>query len=330
MEIVLQYFDGCPNWKVAEERLDVIAAERPDIAVTRQLVETFDEAERVGFHGSPSILIDGVDPFADPDAGVGLACRIYRTPDGPAGAPTLEQLRAAIALANQAGAPTVQATATQHTDPVDLGLDKATATAALSPHARRVQLLVLSQFAETGRPPSRAELVRLATEHGADPQAVLTELVESDVVLFDAAGEVRAAYPFSPTPTAIQVSRSDGPTVYAMCAIDALGMSAMLGQPTVVTAAEPDTGRRVTVEVDHDRAHWTPPTAVVYNGALDDPCCPAADRTCGHINFFTSTDAAEDWASRHPTVSGTVLEQPHALAAGIAEFATMLRPHETA
>jgi hypothetical protein len=96
MEIVLQYFDGCPNWKVAREHLEAIAAERPDITMTRQLVETFDEAERAGFRGSPSILVDGTDPFADPDAGVGLACRIYQTPDGPAGAPTLDQLRTAV------------------------------------------------------------------------------------------------------------------------------------------------------------------------------------------------------------------------------------------
>ncbi|GAA4710275.1 hypothetical protein APR04_000965 [Promicromonospora umidemergens] len=96
MEIVLQYFDGCPNWKVAQEHLEVIAAERPDITVTRQLVETFDQAERVGFRGSPSILVDGSDPFADSDAGIGLACRIYQTPDGPTGAPTLRQLRAAL------------------------------------------------------------------------------------------------------------------------------------------------------------------------------------------------------------------------------------------
>ena len=96
MEIILQYFDGCPNWEVAEERLMSLAAERPDVVLIRQVVDTAEEAERVGFHGSPSILINGADPFDAGDASVGLACRRYLTPHGAAGAPTTEQLRAAI------------------------------------------------------------------------------------------------------------------------------------------------------------------------------------------------------------------------------------------
>ncbi|GHD50914.1 thioredoxin family protein [Mycetocola manganoxydans] len=96
MDITLQYFDGCPNWKIADERLMLLAAERLDIALTRQRVDTVEEAERVGFRGSPSILIDGVDVFANASPPVGLACRRYMTDDGPAGAPTIEQIRAAL------------------------------------------------------------------------------------------------------------------------------------------------------------------------------------------------------------------------------------------
>ena len=99
MDISLLYFDDCPNWKVADERLSEIEAERADLAVTRHLVDTLEDAERVSFHGSPSILVDGVDVFAGPDAAVGLSCRVYPTPDGPAGAPTMEQLRAALTAA---------------------------------------------------------------------------------------------------------------------------------------------------------------------------------------------------------------------------------------
>ena len=96
MEITLQYFDGCPNWSIAADRLSTLASERPGTTLHHRLVENLDEAEAVGFRGSPSILVDGVDPFADPSAPVGLACRVYMTPAGLAGAPTLEQLRAAI------------------------------------------------------------------------------------------------------------------------------------------------------------------------------------------------------------------------------------------
>lgn len=216
------------------------------------------------------------------------------------------------------------------TEDTGLGLDKASATQALSSPARRLHLTVLTHFVETATAPSRADLDRIARESGTDPRAALTELAENDVVLFDTVGEVRAAYPFSPTPTGIRVSWDGGPTVYAMCAVDALGISAMIDRPVVIAATEPDTDRTITVEVDHDQAAWTPATAVVYAGCAGDRCCPSADYTCRWINFFTSTNAAQDWADRHPDVSGAVLERPHALAVGIAEFATLMQPDDDA
>ena len=101
VNVSLLYFDDCPNWKVADQRLAAIAAERPDVVVTRHRVETAQEAERMGFRGSPSILVGGVDIFAEPGAVVGFSCRVYRTPDGLAGAPTMEQLRAALEAPEQ-------------------------------------------------------------------------------------------------------------------------------------------------------------------------------------------------------------------------------------
>lgn len=96
MDITLLYFEDCPNWKVAAERLNVIAAERGDVRVTRHVVDTPEEADRTQFHGSPSIQVDGVDVFAAPGFGVGLSCRRYPTTGGYEGAPTLDQLRAAL------------------------------------------------------------------------------------------------------------------------------------------------------------------------------------------------------------------------------------------
>ena len=206
-----------------------------------------------------------------------------------------------------------------------LGLNKGCSVGALTKPARQVHLTVMAAFAETGRAPERGELERTARAHGADPAAVLAELAARDVIAFGAAGEIRAAYPFSPVPTAIQVRWSGGPLAYAMCAIDALGVSAMLGQPVTITAAEPGTGRVITVHADRDQARWDPPHAVVFAGATRGDCAHAADRTCGYINFFTSARAARTWAKANPAVTGTVLGQARALSAGIAEFGAFMR-----
>ena len=79
----LFHFEGCPNWLEMEQRLRE-ALRRAGITtpVERLAVSSSQDAERLSFRGSPTVLLDGVDPFADPSAPVGLACRVYQTPDG--------------------------------------------------------------------------------------------------------------------------------------------------------------------------------------------------------------------------------------------------------
>lgn len=94
-EVTLLYFDGCPSWQTADERLRALAGEF-GFDLRHQKVETPEAAEAFSFRGSPTILVDGRDVFAEGDEPVGLSCRIYQTPEGPAGSPTVEQLRAAL------------------------------------------------------------------------------------------------------------------------------------------------------------------------------------------------------------------------------------------
>jgi hypothetical protein len=63
----------------------------------------------------------------------------------------------------------------------------------------------------------------------------------------------------------------------------------------------------------------------VFAEATGDEGCPAADRTCGYINFFTSVRAARAWAQRHPGITGTVMNRHGALHRGIAEFGTLMQ-----
>lgn len=93
MQVDLLYFEDCPNWKETAAHLRVLGDEIDELAVTATIIDTPELAERHGFRGSPSLLIDGIDPFATQGDPIGLSCRIYQTPDGPAGSPTIEQLR---------------------------------------------------------------------------------------------------------------------------------------------------------------------------------------------------------------------------------------------
>lgn len=101
MRVTIQYFEGCPHWKLANERLrKALGAEhREDVEVGYQLIDSPEEAERVGFHGSPTILIDGHDPFVTGDEPVGLTCRVFRTERGREGSPSEAQLRAVLNVA---------------------------------------------------------------------------------------------------------------------------------------------------------------------------------------------------------------------------------------
>ena len=98
MQVTLRYFTECPNWKVAEERLrEALRRSGRSVAIVHEVIETHDQAEQIGFRGSPSVVIDGRDAFPDQAEPIGLSCRIYRTADGPQGAPSVDQLTELLA-----------------------------------------------------------------------------------------------------------------------------------------------------------------------------------------------------------------------------------------
>lgn len=95
-KVSLQYLEGCPNWQTTADHLARLADEGLDVLIDHEIIDSHEIAVARGFHGSPTVLVDGVDPFADENTPIGLACRVYRTPHGIAGSPTLSQLRQAL------------------------------------------------------------------------------------------------------------------------------------------------------------------------------------------------------------------------------------------
>jgi hypothetical protein len=101
LQIRLRYIEGCPHWRTAHDRLrEALRAEgMANVEPIVERVENAEDAERLRFIGSPTILVDGRDPFAGTSVAFGLTCRVYPTPEGLAGSPTPEQLREALRAA---------------------------------------------------------------------------------------------------------------------------------------------------------------------------------------------------------------------------------------
>lgn len=98
MNVEILHIDACPSWESAETRTrEALAAlGRTDILVTTRLLSTPEDAAATAFAGSPTITIDGVDIFPSDGRTGELACRVYPTPHGLKGTPTLEQITDAL------------------------------------------------------------------------------------------------------------------------------------------------------------------------------------------------------------------------------------------
>jgi hypothetical protein len=82
MELTLLMVAGCPHAALFEERLGVALAAHPGTALRRRVVASEGEAVAAGMHGSPTLLVDGVDPFARPGEAASLSCRLYPAGSG--------------------------------------------------------------------------------------------------------------------------------------------------------------------------------------------------------------------------------------------------------
>ncbi|MCF6509456.1 redoxin domain-containing protein [Blastococcus sp. MG754426] len=96
--VELRWWAGCPTRERAAQVLRDTLAElgRGEVAVVEREVRTREEAERLGFPGSPTFAVGGQDlfPTAAPSA---LTCRVYTRPDGR-GSPLPDTAELATAL----------------------------------------------------------------------------------------------------------------------------------------------------------------------------------------------------------------------------------------
>ncbi len=98
MDIRVLHLEGCASWPIATERLRqaLTLLELPDAPLMHVQVDFDSAGEGADFGGSPTILVDGQDLFPTSAVAAGAVCRLYSTPTGMAGAPTVEAIIGAL------------------------------------------------------------------------------------------------------------------------------------------------------------------------------------------------------------------------------------------
>lgn len=214
------------------------------------------------------------------------------------------------------------------TDPADLDRftrgSIADRQCRLSPPLQGLHRAVLRRFLQTGAAPTARWVRRTAAGLGL-PGSAAGELEVADAIHI-VHGIVAVAYPFSGVPTPHLVELDGLPAVYAMCAVDALGLPLMAGRDGRITSADPHDGAPIVVSVRDGAWTWTPASAVIViaRAAGCDTDCGSFEVMCPNTVFHASPETARAYLAGRDGLDAQIPDQATAVERGRANFGSLL------
>ena len=181
---------------------------------------------------------------------------------------------------------------------------------------------ILHGFAEQGRAPSREAMATLVDA----PAEALAELDRQGLVVLDAGGQVRGAYPFTTELREHRVS-VNGHRVYAMCALDALAVAPMFEVPVAIVSRCRVSGDAVEIRqsggcIENLAALGDVHLGIDWGAVTADVCC--ADSLCLQMLYLRGGDVAQQWLAEAPE-NREVFTLPEAVELASRFFVPLLR-----
>jgi hypothetical protein len=264
VEIQVLTVPDCPNRSVILGHLHEALGSLgdPPVTVIERLVTVEEEAQAAGMHGSPTILIDGRDPFVAPGTAASVSCRLFPSNGGLRGAPSVAELAAALSAhlgAGRAGDDCCEGIAIEGAD-VDGKLHRFGADGFVALW--------------------RNERV-LASELADDPK-IISSLQAAGRVEVDVEGVLLAVHGLAAHPTRHRIEHAGG-VVHTWCALDAIGISAALGIDADAVTSCPTCKRELRVRL----VQGTPDDMVPALLLLPKVSCDhLLDDFCAHANLY--------------------------------------------
>ncbi len=191
-----------------------------------------------------------------------------------------------------------------------------------------IRRFILARSPILGKIPSLDE-VRKEFSHFQEEKinAIMNRLDNLDAIHLEKDKKtIVAAYPFSGSKTSHKVSlKGKGyKRVYAMCAIDALGISFMFDCDVLIESLCSHCGESIEIEVkDNEIVFLNPRHPVVWCDMEYSSC--AATSLCKNTNFFSSERHFEEWTKGKSRRKGNLLPIQEALYLGKLFFGNRLK-----
>ena len=190
----------------------------------------------------------------------------------------------------------------------------------------RLHRYILEEFAKSGKSPTVEDM--MVATHAASREEVteaLSALEERGYIhRLDGDEAITHAYPFSNEPTQHIVELSSQRRVYAMCAIDALGIPFMLRETARIRSECASCGVAVAVDVTPGERIDVTPSDLVVGNASSGCCSVSATDLCPHLNFFCSEEHLNHWNEQHPDQQAKLISLEDGIKWGRKSFETLM------
>ena len=155
---------------------------------------------------------------------------------------------------------------------------------------------LLNSYVERGNTLNRDEVAKVVR----NTEQSLNNVVASKLIVLDSEGQPSGAYPFTSQEREHKVL-INGVTVHCMCALDALSVSPMFDQPTVIDSECRVTGDKIHIE--QNGITFTGGTldawfGINWGAAADDLVC--AESLCLEMMFLANKEIGRQWLAESP------------------------------
>jgi len=136
----------------------------------------------------------------------------------------------------------------------------------------------------------------------------LNELEKKDILLRkEGTQEIVSIYPLSLTPTEHQIILENEKRLFAMCAVDALGMPIMFNRNARIVSRCAKCKQEITIEIKNEEIAWVSHLNIMI-WSPGRQIAPAAETCCPMVNFFCCKEHLQEWAKENPDLTGRISE----------------------